>query len=589
MDPFKQSECAIAVVKNVTRGAQMADFESIPYRIRIGVTGHRKLDDPVAMQAMVKKAIDAEVENFFPEESKQKIESVRRAGTTAISFRVLSPLAEGADRIVARTVLNYPGARLYVVLPLTLEDYLEEFATEQSRKEFGDLLGRCRKPVPLRTRRIREDRHDPGDQAELRRQAYRQAGQYVVDHCDVLIAVWDGQPSRGRGGTAETIQYALDQNRPIIRVWGDSFEVLNRVNNNGLDASALDAIDRFNRQTIAAEQRASYVKNLDHKHFEEPETAREIPASVRKFVNEGLFPYYAQASIMAEESQKQFHRAGKFIYAFCAAAVGCAALGVLFPSLAVIGFSAELVLLIIISLTLRRARRKHRHQSWIENRFLVERIRCGIFMAICGVEPRPIEVLPYMGHSQTVNDWTVRVFDEIWDRLPPLPGCSQGDCLNLNAYVREVWIGEQVNFHKGKKEGEGQARKRLAKASQIVLPTTIAAAALHLLLLFWRPAAAAPESLHLLHQGLHRGLAFIALLFPAIAASLAGVEAHREHLRLEKRSANMGPQLERLNRQMASATDPERFESLLQQVDEIMLRETQDWLMLMRYVEIKAN
>ncbi len=95
--------------------------------------------------------------------------------------------------------------------------------------------------------------------------------------------------------------------------------------------------------------------------------------------------------------------------------------------------------------------------------------------------------------------------------------------------------------------------------------------------------------MHWLHHGLHQGLAFIALVFPAIAASLVGLEAHREHLRLEKRSANMGPQLERLNRQMASASDPERFESLLQQVDEIMLRETQDWLMLMRYVEIKAS
>jgi hypothetical protein len=50
----------------------------------------------------------------------------------------------------------------------------------------------------------------------------------------------------------------------------------------------------------------------------------------------------------------------------------------------------------------------------------------------------------------------------------------------------------------------------------------------------------------------HQGLAFIALLFPAIAASLAGMEAHREHLRLEKRSANMAPQMEQLNKQMAS-------------------------------------
>jgi hypothetical protein len=132
-------------------------------------------------------------------------------------------------------------------------------------------------------------------------------------------------------------------------------------------------------------------------------------------------------------------------------------------------------------------------------------------------------------------------------------------------------------------------RRLLARASAVVLPATLAAAVLHLLLLLWEPGTGAAERLRLMHRAAHQGLAFAALLFPAIAASLAGMEAHREHLRLEKRSANMAPQLELVNRQMASATDPERFESLLQQVDELMLRETQDWLMLMRYVEIKAS
>src|SRR5208337_3311670 len=441
-------------------GVRMADFKSIPYSIRIGVTGHRKLDNPAAVQALVTKAIAAEVEKLFPEASRRNIERVRRAGTTAISFRVLSPLAEGADRVVARAVLSDPNARLDVVLPLALEDYLEDFTSEESRKEFEELLSRCRKPVSLRMRRIQDDCRDAGDQAELRRDAYRQVGQYVVDHCDVLIAIWDGQPSRGRGGTAETVQYAQEQSRPIIRVWGDSFEVLNRDNNNGLDASALDAIDRFNRQAITPGERASYVKNLDREHFEKPKSAGDIPASVREFVNGRLFPYYAQASIVAKESQKRFYRAGHFIYVLSAAAVGSAAVGVLFPALTWAGFSVELVLLIVIWLTLRQAYRKHSHQSWIENRFLAERIRCGIFMAICGVEPRSIDVLPYMGHSQTVNDWTVRVFDEIWDRLPPLAGCSHGECLILNPYVREAWIGEQVKFHNQKKEREGQARKR---------------------------------------------------------------------------------------------------------------------------------
>ena len=568
---------------------KMNDFEAIPYRIRIGVTGHRQLHDPTALQTLVKQAVDLEIESLFPEQSRRNIDLVRSAATTPISYRVLSPLAEGADRVVARAILAYPNARLDAVLPLALEDYLEDFASEESRKEFKELLGRCRKPVLLRTRRIQDDRSDSGGQAELRRDAYAHVGRYVVDHCDVLIAVWDGKPSRGRGGTAETVRYALEQNRPIIRVWEDSFEVLNREDGNGLDATALDAIDQFNRQVIAPEQRVEYVRNLDRDHFEEPKAASEIPANARELVNEHLFPYYVQASILAKKNRDQFHLAGKYVYVFSAAAVGCAALAVLFPSLAWFGFSAELVLLIVMSLTLRQARRKHSHQNWIESRFLAERIRCGIFMAICGVEPRPIEILPYMGHSQTVNDWTVRVFDEIWDRLPPLAGCDQGVCLILNPYVREVWIGQQVEFHKDKKQREARSRKRLARAGAIVLPTTIAAATLHLMLLLWHPKGTESEFRHLLHLALHQGLSFIALLFPAIAASLAGIEAHREHLRLEKRSANMAPQLERLSQQLASATDPERFESLLQQVDEIMLRETQDWLMLMRYVEIKAS
>ena len=37
-------------------------LEPIPYRIRIGVTGHRKLSDEIAMEALVKKAIDSLLE-----------------------------------------------------------------------------------------------------------------------------------------------------------------------------------------------------------------------------------------------------------------------------------------------------------------------------------------------------------------------------------------------------------------------------------------------------------------------------------------------------------------------------------------------
>jgi hypothetical protein len=568
---------------------EIPNLEPISFRINIGVTGHRKLKHPEELQEQVKQSIDKVLWSLFDETSRKIIEGVKQAGTTPILYRVLSPLAEGADRVVARTVLDNPQASLVAVLPLTVEDYLEDFATDESKREFRALLSKSNRPVILRRHSIREDRRDPKDQAELRREAYETAGRYVVNHCDVLIAIWDGKPSKGRGGTAEIVEFALRKERPVIRVWDGVLEVLNREKCNRLDATPITGIERFNCQRITKDQRAEYTRNLNRDFFEKPRTASGIPADTRKMVNRCLFPYYAQASIVAKRSRDAFQHKGRNIYVLSAAAVGCAAAAVLFPPLAVAGFAAELVLLIIMLLTLRLEFNTSQHRTWIEYRFLTERIRAGIFMAICGVDPRPINVPAYMGHSQTVNDWTVRVFNEIWDRLPPLVECGGSSFILLNDYVREAWIGEQVKFHQGKQEREGRMHRKLENARSAVVTMTLVIAALHLLLmLLWQPSAGATLAVRLLHTVLHDGLPFVALLFPAIAASLAGMDDQGEHRRLEKRSENMKEQLERLGKQMALASTADEFENALLDLDEqMMLRETQDWLMLMRFVELK--
>jgi len=70
--------------------------------IRIGVTGHRILTDLEKIEAGVEAAV-RRIELKFQGEP----------------MTVISALAEGADRIVARYVLARPGARLTVPLPLT--------------------------------------------------------------------------------------------------------------------------------------------------------------------------------------------------------------------------------------------------------------------------------------------------------------------------------------------------------------------------------------------------------------------------------------------------------------------------------------
>jgi hypothetical protein len=153
--------------------------------LNLGVTGHRTLADVDQVMERIEQVIN-HLTSAFP-------------GTT---FRVLSSLAEGADRLVAKRFLRLPGSRLEVPLPLPEEDYLQDFSTPGSRQEFHSLLTRAGQVITLPPQPSREA-------------AYLAAGIYILDHCDCLVAVWDGHPARGMGGTGEIVSLARDKELPM--------------------------------------------------------------------------------------------------------------------------------------------------------------------------------------------------------------------------------------------------------------------------------------------------------------------------------------------------------------------------------------
>lgn len=48
--------------------------------------------------------------------------------------------------------------------------------------------------------------------------AFLAGGQRIAEVCELLIAVWDGAPAKGKGGTAEVVAYARELGRPLIWV-----------------------------------------------------------------------------------------------------------------------------------------------------------------------------------------------------------------------------------------------------------------------------------------------------------------------------------------------------------------------------------
>lgn len=120
----------------------------------------------------------------------------------------LTCLARGADQVFARVVLEL-GGTVGVVLPAA--DYRDRQVNPDNLADFDDLLDKAAEvhtmPFP-----------------ESNPQAYMAAGEHMLDNVDELLAVWDGGPSGGFGGTADVVAVAWERAMPVTVIWPDGAE-----------------------------------------------------------------------------------------------------------------------------------------------------------------------------------------------------------------------------------------------------------------------------------------------------------------------------------------------------------------------------
>lgn len=138
--------------------------------------------------------------------------ATRRAITAAIVTRLakiddqligICSLAIGADRIFAHSVLAV-GGELHAVIPSV--GYEQTFGDDADRTAYNALLTLARHQHTLPF-------HAPSENA------YLAAGRAVADNSDILIAVWDGRPAGGVGGTADVVHYAECHGIPVEVIW----------------------------------------------------------------------------------------------------------------------------------------------------------------------------------------------------------------------------------------------------------------------------------------------------------------------------------------------------------------------------------
>jgi hypothetical protein len=114
----------------------------------------------------------------------------------------ISCLGRGPDQIFAQLVLDL-GGRLEAVIPAS--DY-DQIPDPVSSARYQGLLGRADSVhrMPFAT-------SGPD--------AYLAASKDLIRRSDFVIAVWDGEPPDGRGGTADAVEFARCCGRHVVVVW----------------------------------------------------------------------------------------------------------------------------------------------------------------------------------------------------------------------------------------------------------------------------------------------------------------------------------------------------------------------------------
>lgn len=146
----------------------------------VGVTGH-----PDLHLAQV-PAITHQLQAFIDE---------LRAQVPSTPIVFLSSLDEGAEQMVASVAAD-SGCELACVLPLEREAYRAGLRTSSARAEFDRLVAAST---------VLELPERPGTSMSAE-QARASAGHYIARHSTILIALWDGVPSRRPGSTADVVR-----------------------------------------------------------------------------------------------------------------------------------------------------------------------------------------------------------------------------------------------------------------------------------------------------------------------------------------------------------------------------------------------
>lgn len=584
-------------------------------RLQVGVTGHR-LGPKLSLQSVA--PIRATVDRVLATFAGAARDTVEKRGAGVIEKElelvVISPLAEGADRIVAEAGLA-AGFALEVVLPFAREEYERDFETEESREVFAALFRKAGSVFELDGARSQANR------------AYEAVGLITLANSDLLIAIWDRNEASGVGGTALVVDRAINEGIPVVLI--DPTEpgraTLLMADNPDLAPASLrheelqrpDALAEIpglvdtligppppgkswlslDAYLAEKERRRNFLpayaflvrifagRKLHQSDLKQPpylENTRSQWEEYFKIVNRDdrlteaidqlLLPAFSMADNLSVYYARMFRGTYISLYVAAASVAMLGVLGIFLHNLPTLVFVFEILSLIIIGAVIVSwsiAKRVDVHRRWLEYRRLAECLRHMRLIALtasAGTLPRP-------GRSPDDDSSWVDWYARAMRRLLPLPRQRVDDkyLTMIKKAACDTELTGQINYHESNASLMRKLDHRLHAVGMWLFVTT---AVLLILLLFinW------PDMVWL-----KTTLTFLTIAFPLFGSAINAIHAQGDFITVSRRSRRTANRLLEIRKALSEEDlSFARVADRVEMASDMMMDDLVEWNLVFR-------
>lgn len=400
----------------------------------------------------------------------------------------------------------------------------------------------------------------------------------ITDYATLVLLIGEWEPGTHLYRPGSVFDLARNHGRTIIAV--------NPVNGRHYELPHDDMIfdsyaqlDRYNHENVTLSLYASTYRRYLTSLRGESEKAL-LDDIILEPIYGSLLPYFTRTRILTKKYQRLYKITGTCVTLLAALAVATITFQTLFlPEMPWLVWIEVLEISLII-LLMFASRYGDFHRRWIDYNFLSERLRAAFFLCIICIQCEKPDTPPHMSMAHRPNDWMVMAFEEIMASRP-INFCRLDiPYVPIKKFFRSAWVTNRLTFYERAGKSAQRTYTLLTYAGVTIFFVTLILAVLHATGIgHW-------ETEYPFHVPML--LAFFTITLPAVGSAIAALRLQREYQRNAERYAHTVRHITAIRNQIQHAKNMKDLCEFLEEMNEVTLREQQDWRIIFRFRRVEA-